>query len=164
MENTVRLESQYVRQYRKSLRLTFRVAEGLVRLVSFERLDMICPPAIGEHPEAGKHGGFWMELRDANDHVLFHRILYSPLGDSVAVHSPDGKIQRVFGAVKENVFEVLLPDDSKAKAIVFMGESLEPATVRKERATAAHELVRFNVPEGTKGGEAEHEEVGNERK
>jgi hypothetical protein len=155
MENIVRLEGQHMRQYRKSLRLTFRVADGEVRLVSYERLDMICPPSFGERPEAGKHGGFWMELHDASDRVLFHRVLNTPLGDSVAVHSPDGKIQRVFGAVNENVFEVLLPDDSKAKTIAFMGESLEPATVRKEQVAAARELARFNVPEGMKSGEAE---------
>ena len=163
MENIVRPEGQHVMQYRKSLRLTFRVVDGEVRLVSYERLDMICPPSVGERPEAGKHGGFWMELRDASDRVLFHRVLDTPLGDSVEGHSPDGKIQRVFGAVKEHVFEVLLPDDSQGKTIAFMGESLEPATVRKERVAAARELAHFNVPEGMKGGEAETRGGGNER-
>jgi hypothetical protein len=153
MENTGPIELQHVRQYRKSLRLTFRIADGEILLVSYERLDMICPPSVGERPEAGRHGGFWMELRDTNNRVLFHRILNNPLGDSVEVHSPDGKIRRVFGAVEENVFEVLLPDDSKAKTIAFMGESMEPATVRQERVAAARELAHFNVPEGMKGGD-----------
>jgi hypothetical protein len=26
---------------------------------------MITPLQIGERPEAGRHGGFWIELRDA---------------------------------------------------------------------------------------------------
>jgi hypothetical protein len=155
MENIVPIGVQHVRPYRKSLRLTFRVADGEVRLVSYERLDMICPPSVGERPETGRNGGFWMELRDTNNRTLFHRILDNPLGDSVEVHSPDGKIQRVFGAVKENVFEVLLPDDSQAKTIAFIGESMEPATVRQEQVAAARELARFNVPEGMKGGEAD---------
>jgi hypothetical protein len=155
MENIVPREVPHVRSYRKSLRLTFRVADGEIRLVSYERLDMICPPSVGERPEAGRNGGFWMELRDTNNRVLFHRILDNPLGDSVEVHSPDGKIQRVFGAVKENVFEVLLPDDSQAKTIAFIGESMEPATLRQERVAATRELARFNVPEGMKGGEAD---------
>lgn len=152
MENIVRAEGQHVRESRKSLRLTFRVADGEVRLVSYERLDMICPPSVGERPEAGKHGGFWMELRDAGDHVLFHRLLRSPLGDSVEVHSPDGKIQRVFGDLKENVFEVLLPDDGNAKTVALMGESLEPVTLREREVSAARELARFDVPKGEKGG------------
>jgi hypothetical protein len=142
------------RPFRKTLRLTFRVADTAIRLESHERVDMICPPSIGERPEPGRHGGFWMELHDAHDRVLFHRILETPLGDSVEVHSPDGKIERVFGAVREHVFEVLLPDDSRAKTIVFIGESLEPVTARKEQRPA-RELARFNIPEGVKGGKPE---------
>jgi len=124
---------------------------------------MICPPAIGDPPEAGKHGGFWMELRDARDRVLFHRVLDTPLGDSVEVHSPDGRIERVFGTAKENVFDVLLPDDSRSKTIAFQGESLEPVNKRKEQVTAAHELARFNVPKGMKGNIAETGGGSNER-
>lgn len=152
MKNIVRPEGQHVSQSRKSLRLSFRVADGEVRLVSYERLDMICPPSVGERPEAGVHGGFWMELRDANDRVLFHRLLHSPLGDSVEVHSPDGKIRREFGDVKESIFEVLLPDDANAKSIVLMGESLDPAKARKKRKGGSSELARFDVPKGEKGG------------
>jgi len=112
---------------------------------------MICPPSVGERPEAGRHGGFWMELRDANDRVLFHRLLHSPLRDSVEVHSPDGKIRREFGDVKESIFEVLLPDDSDAKSITLMGESLDLAKARKKRRGASSELARFDVPKGAKG-------------
>jgi hypothetical protein len=148
---------------RKTLRLTFRIAEEKVQLLSYERLDIICPPAIGERPEAGKHGGFWVELRDAKDRVLFHRVLQNPLGDSVEVHSPDGKIERVFGDVQENIFDVLLPDDDRAKTIVFLGESLVPVTKRKEQPKAAQELARFDAPKGTRGNIADTEGGGNER-
>lgn len=138
------------RRMDKTLRLTFQVANGVIRLVSHERLNMICPPSIGEPPKAGQNGGFWIELRDARDHLLFHRVLNNPLGDSIEVYSPDGKIQRVFGDVKENVFDVLLPDEDKAKTIVFIGESLNPVTLRKEQAAPTRELARFNVPKGMK--------------
>lgn len=151
MENITRPDSLYSRQFRKSLRLTFRVADGEIQLVSYERLDMICPPSIGERPEAEKHSGFWVELRDANDNVLFHRILNNPLGDSVEVHSPDGKIRREFGDVKESSFEVLLPDEASAKYITLMGEYLDRAKPRKKRAVGSSELARFDVPQGEKG-------------
>jgi hypothetical protein len=156
MTNDVRSPGPNMRQSRKSVRLTFRVADGEVRLLSHERLNMICPPSIGERPEVGKHGGFWMELRDASDRVLFHRLLHSPLGDSVEVYSPDGKIRREFGAVTESEFEVLLPDDADARSIVLIGEYLDPTRAREERAGGAHELARFDVPEGEKGGGAEN--------
>ncbi len=140
-----------IEQHRKTLRLTFRIAEGEVRLISFERLDMICPPSVGERPEAGKHGGFWIELRDANNRVLFHRLLHSPLTNSVEVHSPDGKIRREFGDVKESIFEVLLPDYADAKSITLMGESLDLVKARKS-VGGSRELARFDMPKGEKGG------------
>ena len=49
----------------KSLRLTFRISDGKIELVSQERLEKITPPQIGERPKAGRHGGFWIEPRDA---------------------------------------------------------------------------------------------------
>ena len=129
--------------HRGTLRLTFRVADGDVRLVATERLDMICPPSIGEPLEAGKHGGFWLELRDENDRVLFHRVLHSPLGDSVAVHSPGRGIERIFGEPKATTFEVLLPDLAAAGSIVLMGESLAPAVNREPLDGGSVELKRF---------------------
>ncbi|HEY7687765.1 MAG TPA: hypothetical protein VH835_03690 [Dongiaceae bacterium] len=142
---------QGAKPYRKCLRLRFRVKEGKMRLLAHERLDMICPPSVGDLPEAGRHGGYWMELRDARDRVLFHRGLESPLGDAVEVHSPDGSIEQVVGPAQDNVFEVLLPDDAKAKDVAFMGESLEPATTRMRTTGAgglrgAQELARFGLP------------------
>jgi len=137
---------------RGSLRLTFRVTDGAVGLVSYERLDMMCPPSVGEAPQVGKHSGFWIELRDANGRVLFHELLHSPLGDSVEVHSPDGRIRREFGAVKEHTFEVLLPDDPNARVIALLGDSLIPVTEREKLAGGSSELARFDVPRGQKGG------------
>ncbi|ABB74526.1 hypothetical protein SAMN05216403_11344 [Nitrosospira multiformis ATCC 25196] len=137
-----------------TLRLTFRVADGAVHLVSYERLPMICPPSVGEAPQARKNGGFWMELRDGNNHVLFHRLIHSPLIGSVEVHSPDGKIERKFGEVKESIFEVLLPDNPAAESIALIGESLDlsalSAAGAQQRATST-ELARFDIPRGEKG-------------
>ena len=136
----------------QSLRLTFRIVDGEVKLMSFERLDMVCPRPLGVTPEPGKHGGFWIDLRDESNNVLYYRVLDNPLGDSVEVYSPDGKIERVSGAVNGNTFEVTLPDDSNAKTIVFWGESLEPVTTRQGPSTTARELARFDVPQGMRGG------------
>ncbi|SEM84977.1 hypothetical protein SAMN05216404_101317 [Nitrosospira multiformis] len=139
---------------RRTLRLTFRVADGAVHLVSYERLPMICPPSAGEAPQPRKNGGFWMELRDGNNQVLFHRLIHSPLIGSVEVHSPDGKIERKFGEVKESIFEVLLPDNPAAESIALIGESLDlsalSATGAQQRAST--ELARFDIPRGEKGG------------
>lgn len=152
MEKDNRGARSYDKPIRQTLRLTFRVAEGEVELRSAERLNMTCPPSIGARPEAGRNGGFWMELHDAEGQVLFHRLLHSPLGDSIEVHSPDGKIRREFGAVRENVFEVLLPDDARARSVALFGESLEPAVAREKGIEASRELARFDVSSRDQGG------------
>jgi hypothetical protein len=159
----VRLQSSGGRQPRKTLRLTFQVRNGEVRLVSHERLEMVCPPSIGERPEARRHGGFWMELRDAQDRVIFHRLLEDPVASSVEVHSPDGKIRREFGPLPETMFEVLVPDDADARSLVLMGEYLDPASTREVREGGARELIRFDVPTGERGGQAERSGGGDER-
>lgn len=140
---------------RRTLRLTFRVADGEVRLLSYERLPMICPPSIGETPQARKHGGFWMELRNRDNQVIFHRLIHSPLVGSVEVHSPDGKIERKFGEVRESIFEVLLPDNPEAESIALMGESLDISALSATHAMqrpASTELARFDIPRGERGG------------
>jgi hypothetical protein len=152
MTNDVRPPESPSRPSRRTLRLTFRVASGEVQLLSKERLEMICPPSIGDRPQAGRHSGFWMELRDANERVLFHRLLHSPLANSVEVHSPDGKIRREFGEPVENIFEVLVPDVEGARTIAMMGESLTPPSPKEAKATesregeaGSRELVRFDL-------------------
>jgi hypothetical protein len=160
MSNDVAPKDQGVRPSRKTLRLTFRVADGEVRLVRYERLNMITPPSTGERPEAGKHGGFWVELRDAGERALAHRVLHLPLRDSVEVFSPDGTIQREFGPSLEGTFEVLLPDHDEASAVVLFGDYLDAAKARRvyaekggESAQGARELARFELAKGDQGGE-----------
>jgi hypothetical protein len=137
------------RPERGAIRLTFRSTAGKVELIKHERLDMICPQPPGERPQAGKHSGYWMELRGDGDQVLAHQLLHAPLRDSVAIHSPDGKIKRVFGEPADGVFEVLLPDNAAARAVVFMGVGpvgKSEGKAKRAVATGASELARFDLP------------------
>jgi len=127
---------------------------------------MITPPSAAPPPEIGKHGGFWVELRDAKDRALFHRTLHVPLGDSVEVHSPDGTIRREFGPTSETTFEVLVPDDDQARTVALVGEYLDADEFRRrqsagEPSPASRELARFDLPtkgtSGTPRPEVDHE-------
>jgi hypothetical protein len=140
---------------RRTRRLTFQSSGGEVRLVSDEHLDMICPPSVGEPPEAGRHGGFWVELRDDADRLTFFRRLHDPLATSVELYSPDGSIRREFGPPQDTVFEVLVPDDPAATTLVLMGD-YQPSPPSKRRPKAAEarppggsrELARFDLGAG----------------
>src|SRR5687768_7436765 len=125
MSNNITPQGKMVTPSRKTLRLTFRVADGEVKLIKRERVNMITPPSVGEFPRIGKHGGFWMELRDTNDRGLFHRALHAPLGETIEVHSPDGTIQREYVPTRESIFEVLLPDYGEATSVVLCGKYLD---------------------------------------
>ncbi len=144
------------RPARRTRRLTFQAAGGEVRLVSQEHLDMICPPSVGEPPTAGRHSGFWVELRDDAGDLAFFRPLHDPLGTSVDVHSPDGTIRRAFAAPADTVFEVLVPDDSGATTLVLMGDYEPPPAKGRRRRTAdpgpggSREFARFDL--GADGG------------
>lgn len=146
MEKDERSKDQLLRQSRKSLRLTFRVSDGRIELVSHERLQMIAPPQVGERPEAGKHGGFWIEMRDAKSRVLAHRLISPTQLNSVEVHSPDGKIEREFGEVKDGIFEILFPDEDDAKSVVLMGDARVRTKGKPKRSEASGELARFEIP------------------
>ena len=135
---------------RKTLRLTFQVVNGEVKLVKHRRVSMITPPSVGEAPETGKHGGFWMELRDQDDRGLFHRNLIAPAGDSVEVHSPDGDIRREYVPSKESTFEVLVPDYGEGASIVLCGKKSGggETSMAAGAAPKTRELARFEIPEG----------------
>jgi hypothetical protein len=146
---------------RKSLRLTFRVSDGSVELLSVEHLVMITPPQAGEVPQAGKHSGFWLELQGSRSKVLAHRLIDPTQLNSVEVHSPDGKIERKFGPVRDGVFEVLLPDIDEAKSVVLMGDPIAGRAEKKKAAgkaegkaaeeAASGEIARFELPRSGEG-------------
>jgi hypothetical protein len=135
---------------RQTLRLTIRSSANGFELISVERLQMITPPQPGERPEAGRHGGNWFELRDGENRVLAHRVIDPSLFNSVELHSPDGKIRREFGALRETVFEVLLPDMPGAQFAVAMGDPLTPQKPGDKAAVRSGELARFDLSQSLK--------------
>jgi hypothetical protein len=134
---------------RRTLRLTIKTSAKGLELIAVEHLPMITPPQPGERPVAGTHSGHWFELRDAENRVLAHRLIDDTLLNSVEVHSPDGKIQRVFGELRDTTFEVLLPDVDGARFAVFVGDPIAPTKTPAAQADARRarsgEITRFDL-------------------
>lgn len=140
---------------RRSLRLTFRLTDGVIELESVERLPMITPLQFGDAPRVGTDSGNWIELRGADDRVLAHRVLGAAPFNSVEVHSPDGRIERRFGPVVDRVFEVLLPDVDGATEVLVVGQPLVPKgrrRARRDSAAPSDEIARFELPASPQAG------------
>ena len=91
--------------------------------------------------EPGQHAGYWFELRDAKDHVLFTQSVRDP----AVVEGPGqnvGFVNFVRPWCDDKVFELWLPNDVRAKAIVFFGSPYG----RGIEGTSASELARFRLP------------------
>lgn len=132
---------------RRTLRLTIKSSARGLELIAVEHLPMITPPQPGERPEAGRHGGHWFELRDGENRVLAHRLIDDSLLNSVEVHAPDGKIQRVFGELRDTTFEVLLPDVDGARFAVFVGDPIAraPGAQADARRAQSGDIARFDL-------------------
>ncbi len=142
----------------ETLRLTFRVRGGQVELVGQERVDMIAPQPPSEPLHAGEHGGFWTELKDAGDRTLAQRVVAAPVIASVEVFTPEGTIERRFGPVEDQVFEVLLPAVPDATSVTLVGETAA-ATLADEEGrehlededVGTRELARFDLAPEVRG-------------
>lgn len=154
--NDMKNGSSSLRIHRKCLRLTFRVKDGDIEILSHERLNKICPPAVGPRPEAGKNSGLWFELNDDKGNVVFHKVLSTPL-NSVEVFSPGGKIERVYADSVDRTFEVLIPDTQDSGHISLMGDAdflkKDEQKTQKSYDRTKGEIRRFDIPKGRKGGQ-----------
>ena len=125
--------------YPFTIRLVFRYEDGRVQVVSQRRVEMIAPASAAPRPEPGKHIGFWVEVRDSRDNVVFHRVLHNPIPFMVERYSADGSIRATEQDVARAEFEVLVPDIPGAATIVLYSSPLELQRTQEP----AREIGRF---------------------
>jgi hypothetical protein len=105
-----------------ALRLTFAYDRDRVRLVSQERVAMLAPPDDTELLEVGR-SGYWLELRDDNNDVLYRQVLHDPIRTDAEVfpEDPSQPIRRVPIAHPQGTFEVVVPDLPGGRIAVLHG-------------------------------------------
>jgi hypothetical protein len=127
----------------RSLRLTFEYKGADVRLISQQSVEMMVPPS-DRTDEYTNHAGFWIELRDREDRVVYRRIMHSPI--QLDREAPSGDPQRTFTRVPadsaQGVFTVLVPDVAYARDVRLVGSP------PSEPARAAKEILRVDLAEG----------------
>jgi hypothetical protein len=131
---------------KRSVRLTFRFAHGAIELLDREFLDRLDWPSDPPTEPEGE-GGFWVELRDADDHTVHRRVLGEPFAQHVEVLSPDGGIVRVRRERLSGTFIVNLPDRPDGVHVALFSSA--PAHLLRARADAgagaATEVARVTL-------------------
>ena len=101
---------------------------------------MIVPPS---HPtyDSAQQSGFWFELRDAENRVLYRRTMHDPIQTEMEAPSGDPKRPFTRAPVKEpqGVFAVLVPALEAANSLVVL------ASPSDARTKAAKEIVRVSI-------------------
>jgi hypothetical protein len=113
-----------------------------VTLVSQESVEMVLPPS-DSMPAAEGQRGFWYELRDAQDHPLYRRVMHQPMREDVESFSDDPKqtVARHPAPNRKGVFVVLVPDVEEGSTVTL---SSSPRNVRLAQQPAK-EIARFTL-------------------
>jgi hypothetical protein len=90
-----------------------------VSLESVERVEMVTPGSPAPLPEGGRDSGTWLEVRNDEDQVVFHRVLHNPFRTLAEHHSPEGGIEVVERPVGRGRFVVLVPASPDAARAVL---------------------------------------------
>ena len=136
-------KSQY-RSVNRSIRFTFSYRGADIKLESRQSIRMISPPS-DLLVVNGKISGFWYELRDKKNRVLYRRIVQNPVKFAVEVRSDKKDTPLVWEEVKDpaGLFVLLAPELPEAESIVLVSSPFEPTRANEE----AVEITRFPVTE-----------------
>ena len=124
----------------KALRLTFSYSPKGIQLEEIQELEgMPSPPTdpIQHDPETG----FWYELRDASNDILYRHVIENPMRDHAEVYSEGMPIERQTVKDHAGSFALLVPSLEGATTIVLFSSPLDAATV----SVPAEEIARFSL-------------------
>lgn len=136
-------KSQYGR-VKRSIRFTFSYRGANIKLESRQTIKMISPPS-DPLKVSDRRSGFWYELRDKENRMLYRRIIQNPVKYAVEVRSDKKDTPLVWEEVKDpaGLFVLLAPELQEAVSIVLVSSPFEPARANEE----AIEITRFPVTE-----------------
>lgn len=128
------------------MRMTFSFSGREIRLESIQRIAM---RALPSHEAAGfeDRSGFWVELHDAQDRVLYRRVEHNPMAHEIEVY-PDEQTReftRIPLADPAGTFDIVVPDLPDAREFTLYASLPEPAP---ESETEIDRAARINAGRG----------------
>lgn len=128
-----------------ALRLVFSYEGSDVRLVSRHRVRTSALPSDPTRTGEGQ-AGFWVEVRDSEERVLYRRVMPNPIASAVEVRSDDPERPLSWRELKQprGSFTLLVPDLGTASSLVLFG-----SPGRRGAPTGpAREIGRFDLSVG----------------
>ena len=127
-----------------ALRLTFSYNREGVKLDFIQKLEEM-PTAESDPLEHEPEAGFWCELRDAGNAILYRQVTQNPLRYDAEVYLEEEQaiVRQVFDDYADT-FDLLVPSLATATQIALFSSPLNPETMGE----AAAELATFNLTEG----------------
>ena len=126
-------------------RLVFSYGTGEVQLVSQQRVAAKTLPSDPVDRMEGRTG-FWVEVRDSEERVLYRRVMPNPIASAVEVRSDDPERPLSWRELKNlhGSFTLLVPDLGTASSLVLLG-----SPGRRGAPTGpAREIARFGLSVG----------------
>jgi hypothetical protein len=125
-------------------RITFEYDRDTTRVLSQERVAMLAPPDDAALLRQGE-AGYWVEIRDAANKVVYRQVLHEPIrtDEEVFPEDPSNPIRRAPVAHPQGVFEVVVPDLARGHTLVLHGRA-SPAELRER---GPRQLVRARLRE-----------------
>ena len=126
----------------RALRLTFTYRGEEIELVDVQEVEVFVPPG-DEWEYREERSGFWVELRDDAEGVVFRQVLHHPAEahQEVFPEDPYGEIIRQPVDSPSGAFTLILPDATQARNVVLVASPTSP----ERRTEVAAEVARFDM-------------------
>jgi hypothetical protein len=143
-----------------ALRITFQYDGTQIRKVSQQKVEKLSPPS---HDVEGHQNqvGFWYELRDANNKVVYRRVIHNPLQVDTETPSATGGFARRPVQNPNATFQIVVPELDNASTLVLLASPHPPSSpvgspaeealrppIARVGIGPAQEIARFNLKEG----------------
>ena len=112
-----------------ALRYTFEFEGTAVRLLRQRRLDKQTVPSYAWEGADGE-SGFWVELRDTSQKVLYRRVMDDPTFRYEAPVDDNGALRTLEIRGRKGIFSVVVPFLPQARTLVVWASRPEEAAAR----------------------------------
>jgi hypothetical protein len=109
----------------RAVRLVVQYEGEKLSVIDRQDVEMAVPPsdALRGFEE---ESGFWIELRDAKNNVLYRRVHEDPIRSEVEAFEEDGSATRAIVDKPSGVFTVLVPDIPEADHVAVVSSPRDP--------------------------------------